>query len=148
MNEFEIINSTDNKIDELDELRNVVEFALKYQKVENAIFNIIIVDEEEIHKINREYRGKDSVTDVISFALEDDKVFIETDFRVLGDIYVCIEKVKSQAEEYGHSFKRELAYLTIHGLLHLLGYDHMTSEEEKIMNEVEEMILNEYGIKR
>lgn len=148
MNEFEIINSTDNKIDELDELRNVVEFALKYQKVENAIFNIIIVDEEEIHKINREYRGKDSVTDVISFALEDDKVFIETDFRVLGDIYVCIEKVRSQAEEYGHSFKRELAYLTIHGLLHLLGYDHMTSEEEKIMNEVEEMILNEYGIKR
>lgn len=148
MNEFEIINSTDNKIDELDELRNVVEFALKYQKVENAIFNIIIVDEEEIHKINREYRGKDSVTDVISFALEDDKIFVETDFRVLGDIYVCIEKVKSQAEEYGHSFKRELAYLTIHGLLHLLGYDHMTSEEEKIMNEVEEMILNEYGIKR
>jgi len=148
MNEFEIINSTDNKIDELDELKNVVEFALKYQKVENAIFNIIIVDEEEIHKINREYRGKDSVTDVISFALEDDKVFVETDFRVLGDIYVCIEKVKSQAEEYGHSFKRELAYLTIHGLLHLLGYDHMTSEEEKIMNEVEEMILNEYGIKR
>ena len=148
MNQFEIINNTNEEIKELDQVKDLVEFALKYQDIDNAIFNIIIVSEDEIHKINKLYRNKDCVTDVISFALEDDETFIETDFRVLGDIYVCLSKAKKQAEEYGHSFLREISFLTIHGLLHLLGYDHMTKEEEKIMFNLEEMILNEYGIKR
>jgi len=148
MNKFEIINETNEEIKELSEIEKLLEFALKYQKVENAIFNIIIVDEETIRNINREYRGKDSITDVISFALEDDESFIETDFRILGDIYICLNRAKSQALEYGHSFLRELSFLTIHGLLHLLGYDHMTLDDEKVMFNLQEMILNEYGIKR
>ena len=148
MNKFEIINETNEEIKELSEIEKLLEFALKYQKVENAIFNIIIVDEETIQNINREYRGKDSITDVISFALEDDESFIETDFRILGDIYICLNRAKSQAIEYGHSFLREISFLTIHGLLHLLGYDHMTESDEKVMFKLQEMILDEFGIKR
>lgn len=148
MNSFEINNLTGEDIKELDEVRKVVEFALKYQNINSAIFNIIIVDEETIRKLNKDYRNKDSVTDVISFALEDDKTFIKSDVRVLGDIYICLKRAKDQAKEYGHSFLRELSFLTVHGLLHLLGYDHMKKEDEKIMFELQERILNEYGIKR
>ena len=148
MNKFEIINETNEEIIELKDVKNVVEFALKYQNIDKAIFNIIIVDEATIQEINKTYRGKDSVTDVISFALEDDKSFIQTDYRILGDIYICLNKAKNQSIEYGHSFLRELSFLTIHGLLHLLGYDHMEKEEEEIMFNLQEMILNEYGIKR
>ena len=148
MNKFEIINETKEEIKELSEIEKLLEFALKYQKINNAIFNILIVDEKTIQDINREYRGKDSITDVISFALEDDESFIQTDFRILGDIYICLNRAKSQAIEYEHSFLRELSFLTIHGLLHLLGYDHMILEDEKVMFNLQEMILNEYGIKR
>ena len=148
MNKFEIINETSDEITELTEVEKVVEFALKYQSIDNAIFNIIIVDDETIHKLNKEYRGKDSVTDVISFALEDDDTFVKTEYRILGDIYICVNKAKSQALEYGHSFLREISFLTIHGLLHLLGYDHMVKEEEEVMFKLQEMILNEYGIKK
>ena len=148
MNKFEIINETSVEIDELCEISKVVNFALKYLNINNTIFNIIIVDENTIQKINREYRNKDNETDVISFALEDDKTFIETEYRILGDIYICLNRAKNQSIEYGHSFLRELSFLTIHGLLHLLGYDHMNTEDEKVMFNLQEMILNEYGIKR
>lgn len=147
MNSFEIINETSENIKELKEIKRLVEFALKYQKIENAIFNIIIVDEERIKYLNKNYRNKDSITDVISFALEDDDSFVQTDIRILGDIYICLEKAKDQSIEYGHSFLRELSFLTVHGLLHLLGYDHMKKSEEKIMFKLQEMILNEFGIK-
>ena len=99
-------------------------------------------------EINKNYRGKDSVTDVISFALEDDKSFIKTDIRILGDIYICYQRALSQSKEYGHSILRELSFLSIHGLLHLLGYDHMNEEDEKIMFDLQERILDKYGIKR
>ncbi len=148
MNTFEIINETDEVIEELEEVKNVVLFALNYQKISNALFNIIIVDEEKIRELNKNYRNKDSVTDVISFALEDDNTFIKTDVRVLGDIYICIKRAREQAKEYGHSLLRELSFLSIHGLLHLLGYDHMTKEEEKVMFDLQEVILSECGIKR
>ena len=148
MNSFEIINETNEDIKELEEIKKLVNFALEYQKLNNAIFNIIIVDEEKIQYLNKNYRNKDSVTDVISFALEDDSTFIKTDMRILGDIYICLKRAKAQSIEYGHSFLRELSFLTIHGLLHLLGYDHMNEEDEKIMFKLQEMILNEYGIKK
>ena len=148
MNNYEIINKTDEKIVELEEVKKLVDFALEYNKINNAVFNIIIVDEKEIQEINRDYRNKDSVTDVISFALEDDNTFVKTDFRILGDIYICLKRAKDQAEEYNHSFLREISFLTIHGLPHLLGYDHMNKEDEKIMFRLQEMILNEYGIKK
>lgn len=148
MNNFEIINETNENIKELEEVKKLVEFALKYQNLNNVLFNIIIVDEEKIQYLNKNYRNKDSVTDVISFALEDDDTFIQTDVRILGDIYICLKRAKDQALEYGHSFLREISFLTIHGLLHLLGYDHMNEEDEKIMFKLQEMILNEYGIKK
>lgn len=148
MNEFEIINEAEEEIEELSKLKDVVDFALKHENIENSIFNIIIVDEETIRELNKNYRGKDSVTDVISFALEDDDTFVKTDFRVLGDIYICLPRAKSQALEYGHSFFREISFLAVHGLLHLLGYDHMNKEDEKVMFTLQELILSEYGIKR
>ncbi len=148
MNQFEIINELNEDIKELSEVEKVVLFALNYQKITNAVFNIIIVDKNTIQKLNREYRNKDSVTDVISFALEDDNTFIKTDLRVLGDIYICLDRAKEQASEYGHSLLRELSFLSVHGLLHLLGYDHQTKEDESVMFGLQELILNEYGIKR
>lgn len=148
MNNFEIINETNENIEELDVVKSVINYALEQQKVNNSVFNIIIVDEEKIHSLNKEYRGIDRITDVISFALEDDNTFVKTDLRVLGDIYICLSKAKSQALEYGHSFLREICFLSIHGLLHLLGYDHMTKEEEEIMFSIQELILSGYGIKK
>ena len=148
MNEFELVKNIDEDIKELDEVKKFVNFALDYLKLENVVFNIIIIDNEQIHVINREYRGIDRPTDVISFALEDDDTFIKMDKRILGDIYISIEKARSQASEYGHTLLRELCFLTIHGILHLLGYDHMEKEEEKVMFELQERVLNAYGIIR
>lgn len=148
MNTYEIFNETDKDLtNEIAKLYELLEFTLKREKLENVEFNIIFVDSKTIHEINKTYRNVDRVTDVISFALEDNKT-IELDHRLLGDIYICIEKAEEQAKEYGHSFLRELAFLTIHGLLHLLGYDHMEKEEEKIMFQKQEDILNEFGIRR
>ena len=148
MNTYEIFNETDkNLAKEMDKLYKLLDFTLKREKLENVEFNIIFVDSKTIHEMNRTYRNVDRVTDVISFALEDNKT-IELDHRLLGDIYICIEKAEEQAKEYGHSFLRELSFLTIHGLLHLLGYDHMEKEEEEIMFKKQEDILNEFGIKR
>lgn len=131
-----------------DYLDDVVKCVLKHEDVKNACFSIIFVDSNEIQRINKEYRGMDKVTDVISFALEDTKDAIDNDIRVLGDIYICIPRMLEQAEDYGHSIKRELSFLTVHGLLHLLGYDHMNKEEEKVMFALQELILNEAGITR
>lgn len=128
-------------------LKKVIKRTMKYENVTNAYFSIIFVDNDEIKKINKEYRNNDSVTDVISFAFEDNEK-IKSKIRVLGDIYICIPRMIEQAENYGHSIKRELSFLTVHGLLHLLGYDHMEKEEEKVMFDLQERILNEEGITR
>lgn len=148
MNEVELIKKIDGEIKELDEVRKFIEFTLKDQKLDNVVFNVIIVDNVEIHKLNKEYRGIDRPTDVISFALEDDDTFIVMEKRILGDIYISIDKAKEQAKEYGHSLLRELCFLTVHGILHLLGYDHMEEQDEKVMFDLQERILNDYGIKR
>ena len=147
MNEINITNSTNETIDE-KLLYKVANYALEYEKVSNAVLNIIIVDNEYIHKINREYRGVDRETDVISFALEDDDTFVKLPIRVLGDIYISIDRVKSQALEYGHSETREISFLTVHGILHLLGYDHMNEEDEKKMFGLQNELLDGYNIKR
>lgn len=129
-------------------LDDVIKKVLKHEHVKNAYFGIIFVDLKEIQRINKEYRGIDSVTDVISFALEDTSDNIQIDMRILGDIYVCIPKMIEQANIYGHSIKRELSFLVVHGLLHLLGYDHMDVQDEKVMFGLQELILNEAGITR
>ena len=145
MNTFEIINETDEKIVELKKINELIDFALKKEKLDNVEFNIIIVNNERIKQINKEYRNIDRETDVISFALEDYKD-ITLPYRLLGDIYISIDKAKSQAVDYGHSLLRELGFFSIHGLLHLLGYDHIKEEEEKVMFTRQEEILNEFGL--
>ena len=146
MNEYVI---TDNNLySDYGYLEEVINLTLKHEKVDKACFSIIFVTEEEIRRINREYRNIDRVTDVISFAFEDSKDLVYNDIRVLGDIYICIKRMQEQAQEYGHSEKRELAFLTVHGLLHLLGYDHMTLEDEKEMFGLQELVLNEANITR
>ena len=144
---YEVINETNYDIKELETIVKLLDYVVKRENIEEALFNVIIVGNDKIHEINKAYRNVDRVTDVISFALEDEP-FVNLDIRVLGDIYISYDKAKEQSEEYGHSLERELSFLTIHGLLHLLGYDHMEKEEEKIMFEKQELILNEFGISR
>ena len=129
-------------------LDEVINLALEEEKAINSIFSITFVDEKRIQEINREYRKIDKVTDVISFAFEDNLDIIYDGFRFLGEIYICIPRMKEQAVMYGHSEKRELAFLTVHGVLHLLGYDHIEKEDEEEMFEKQEMILNGANIKR
>lgn len=148
MNYIEIFNNYKEDIKDLDILKSFIDFSVNKLDLENVMFNVIIVDNESIHKINKEYRGIDRPTDVISFALEDEKQIDIPNMRVLGDIYISYDKVIEQAEEYKHSRKRELCFLGIHGLLHLLGYDHMNEEEEKEMFKLQKELLEEYGIKK
>ena len=142
-----IFNKTEEKIDK-SFVRKVVKHTLKKMEAEKSEVNIIFVGLEEIHEINKTYRNVDRPTDVISFALEDTEDVTVYEERVLGDIYICLDKVHEQAKEYGHTEIRERAFLIVHGLLHLLGYDHMIKEEEKIMFGLQEEILNEMGITR
>lgn len=145
---FEIFNNTNKEIEEIKKLEKYIEFIVNKLELEKAIFNIIFVDNEEIHNINKEYRNIDRVTDVISFALEDNKDIVYEDFRLLGDIYIAIDVAYDQAIEYNHSREREVCFLATHGILHLLGYDHMTIEEEKEMFDKQEELLNAFEIKR
>ena len=110
----------------------------------NYFTDVTIVNDEEIHKINREYRKVDRPTDVISFAFLDDKnegKLVGDAPISLGEIIISYEKAESQAIEYGHSIDREMSFLFVHGLLHLLGYDHMKEEDEKVMFGLQDQIL-------
>lgn len=149
MNKVELFNQTEKEITELDTVLKVLDSALKKENLDNVSFNLIIVDNEYIHELNRDYRNIDRETDVITFALEDeDSIILPNDERVLGDIYISIDKAESQALEYGHSLLRELSFLAVHGFYHLLGYDHMRPEDEKVMFKKQEEVLEEYGISR
>lgn len=142
------INNEFGYSEDYDYLDSLIERVLTREKATDSVFSIIFVDNEKNHELNKQFRGVDRPTDVISFALEDaEEEFLST-IRVLGDIYISIPKMQEQAKEYGHSEKRELAFLVVHGLLHLLGYDHQTEEEEKVMFQIQEEMLNEEGISR
>ena len=146
-NENIVTNLTNYQINEKD-IINVSNITFKVLDINNPVFNVVLVDEDKIREINRIYRKKDSVTDVISFAFEEsDKINID-DIRFLGEIYICVKRAEEQAKEYGHSFKREICYLTVHGLLHLLGYDHIKEEDKVVMRQMEERILEEYDTRR
>ncbi|MFX3674420.1 MAG: rRNA maturation RNase YbeY [Paenisporosarcina sp.] len=115
--------------------------------------SVSFITNAEIQEINRVYRGKDTPTDVISFAMEElgegeMDIKIEGAPRLLGDILISVERAKEQASDYGHSEERELGFLAIHGFLHLLGYDHLEEEEEKEMNNKQEEILQSFGLRR
>ena len=146
MNQYEINDNYGyQNYEYLDE---VITKVFEHENVHNAICSIIFVDNEEIHQINKERRGVDRATDVISFALEDSPDDFD-EFRILGDIFISIPKMQEQAKEYGHSEKRELSFLVVHGLLQLLGYDHMKSKkDEEIMFSLQDEILESLNILR
>ena len=133
-------------------IENVISEALKYEGVsDNTEISVTIVDNEEIRKINNKFRNIDRATDVLSFPLIDfDNEDLPNDGSkiYLGDIIISIERAKEQANEYGHSLDREVGFLTAHSMLHLLGYDHMVPEEEKVMFAKQEEILSNLGLKR
>ncbi len=138
----------------------------KYQNIVNKVFevcfkkedlydyeiyvSVIISDENYIKEINAKYRNIDSVTDVLSFPMfeKDEIEEAKKNKEVLGDIIVCLPRVKQQAEEYGHSEEREFAYMLVHGFYHLMGYDHMQEDEKKQMREKEEAVLKELNLER
>ena len=136
-----------------EQIDYLLTFAKKQENIESdAELSVTFVDKDEIQNINKVYRDKDKVTDVISFALEEEEPDIDMNDleipRVLGDIIICTDVAQEQAESYGHSFERELGFLALHGFLHLLGYDHMTEDDEKEMFGRQDAILNSYGLTR
>ncbi len=139
---------------QIEELTNLLNQAAVMEDIpDETELSVTFVTNERIHEINKQYRNKDTPTDVISFAMEEmgeGELEITGDDlpRILGDIIISAEIAKNQAEEYGHSFLRELGFLTVHGFLHLLGYDHMNEQEEKKMFSRQDEILNEYGLTR
>ena len=137
----------ENKLKEEKKEKALVKEIEEYKKIID-FEKTSIEFKEEIKKINRECRNIDKVTDVISFAFEDNEEILYNNIRVLGDIYICIPRMLKQARDYGHSEKRELSFLTVHGLLHLLGYDHISKSDEEKMFALQELILNGENIKR
>jgi probable rRNA maturation factor len=140
--------------EEMSQIEKILNFVSDRQNIEpQSELSITFVNNERIQEINREYRQKDKPTDVISFAMEElgegeVEILGINQPRILGDIIISVPKTKEQAEEYGHSFIRELGFLAVHGLLHLLGYDHETEEDEKLMFSLQRELLDEYGLKR
>ena len=131
-----------------DELRSNIENSIKIcllQELNNDNYEISLsfVSEEEIKDLNRDYRNKDSVTDVLSFPLEDD---FQVQTNLLGDIIICCKRAVEQAKEYNHSIKREIVYLVVHSMFHLLGYDHIDESDKIIMRNKEKSALKEIGI--
>ncbi|KAF1679586.1 rRNA maturation RNase YbeY [Bacillus mexicanus] len=152
---IDIVDETGSVSEEmLKEVENLLQFAADREGIQDeAEVSVTIVSNEDIQQINKEYRGKDTPTDVISFALEEEGEgeveIVGADMPpVLGDIIISADRTREQAEEYNHSFKRELGFLAVHGFLHLLGYDHMTKEEEKEMFTKQKDLLDAYGLKR
>ncbi|HAQ08628.1 MAG TPA: rRNA maturation RNase YbeY [Bacillus bacterium] len=140
--------------EEISEIENLLNFAGAKEKIQTGSeLSVTFVSNERIQEINREYRDKDRPTDVISFAMEElgegELEVIGADIpRVLGDIIISVPKAREQADEYNHSVMRELGFLAVHGFLHLLGYDHITKEDEKKMFERQKEILDGYGLER
>lgn len=148
-------NPYGKEFDWLNERYNeIAKAAFSYLDVkENYEVDVSLVDDETIHQINRDYRNVDRVTDVISFAFNDDKdpadqINSSEVQKMLGEILICLPQAKRQAAEIGNTLERELSFLFTHGLLHLLGYDHMTPEDEAIMFPLQEKILSLVGDKK
>lgn len=142
--EYDIVD--DYGYENYDYLYEVIDYTMKKLDIKDSVFDIIFIDDEKMQNMNKTYRGIDRTTDVLSFALNDNK-HINPILNSLGDIFISIPKMKSQAIEYGHSEKRELSFLTVHGILHLLGYDHMKKEDEEVMFGLQKEILDELNIK-
>lgn len=130
--------------DILDILNLVVDKSLEVLEMKGDYeISISFVNNEEIRELNRDYRGVDSETDVLSFPMDDDMI---VPIPLLGDIIISVEKALEQSKHYGHSLNREIAYLTAHSMLHLCGYDHMQDDEKKLMRDKEKEIMKRAGI--
>ena len=146
-------NQTEVEIsEEIIELAKIaINKILEIEQIENdGEISLLIVDSEEIKSINKEFRGKDEVTDVLSFP-QYEKLFKEvdkTEYLVIGDIVICAKRAMQQAVEYNHGIEREFAYLVVHGMYHLIGLDHINKEDKKVMREKEEIVLGALNIKR
>ncbi|TNK90859.1 rRNA maturation RNase YbeY [Fructilactobacillus sanfranciscensis] len=159
--DLEIYDETNGQVSEDQKklIKNVLDFAAKKIGLKaNTEMSVTMVKNDRIQEINRDYRKVDRATDVISFAIEDENddefpVMMSDEMKAeipenIGDIFVSIDKVNEQADFLGHSVDRELGFLIVHGFLHLNGYDHMKSEDEKVMFDLQRKILNEYGLKK
>ena len=145
----------ENKATEKKEYENIIESVCKegayiYGLDEDAELSVVLCDNAYIHELNKTYRNIDRPTDVLSFALNEgeEEGYDGPDTKLLRDIVISLDKTREQSEEYGHSFERELAYLTVHGMLHILGYDHMTDEDKAEMRKEEEFVLQRLGFVR
>lgn len=149
-----IMDNRQDKIEVRDELmntiKNVTKECLQYEGFDmDYEISLSFVDNNEIHKLNKLYRGIDRETDVLSFPLMgDDEFDIELEEKALGDIVISMEKALEQSKEYNHSYEREVAFLVCHSMFHLMGYDHDTEENTKIMRSKEEAVLVKLGIVR
>ena len=153
---LECVNEEDSKYEEM--ISKAAEAVLECENHDfDAEISVTLTDNDEIREINREHRGIDKETDVLSFPLYDfetpsvfdeAQVSIDGVVRVLGDIVISVEKIIAQAAEYGHSVEREMSYMTVHSMLHLLGYDHMTDEDKALMRSREEKVMEYLNINR
>ncbi|MDD4188355.1 MAG: rRNA maturation RNase YbeY [Bacilli bacterium] len=143
MNQFDIIDEVGYK--SYDFLEEILKFTLKKLAVKNACFSVILTSDEVIKELNTKYRGISKTTDVLSFALNDG-VHLTSPINMLGDIYISVPVMIKQAKDYQTGEVRELSFLTLHGLLHLLGYNHETKEDEEAMFKLQKEILDEKKI--
>lgn len=142
------INFVNERNDDVSKYVKIIKKVFKKVK-SKMFFNVIFVDNDTIQQINCDYRGIDRVTDVITFALhENPEEILKGAEYELGDVFICVERALEQAADYGHSVDREMGFLAVHGYLHLIGYDHMTLEDEKEMFTLQEEILAKAKLKR
>ena len=135
----------------IDNVTKAAEMVGELYGVENGEVSVTLTDNAYIHTLNRQYRGIDRPTDVLSFALnesEEPEIDGGLDVNVLGDLIISVERAEEQAADYGHSVRREMAFLTVHGMLHLLGYDHMEDEERAEMEAEQRFVMEKLGIPR
>ena len=146
-NKIEIVYEGQIAEQEAELIRNAAETALSEEKQPGDV-TVMITDEEQIRILNRDFRNIDRVTDVLTFPAWEGEQLATVPDGYLGDIAICYKRAEEQSKEYGHSIDRELAFLTIHGCLHLCGYDHLEPDEEKIMRARQTEILNKLGLRR
>lgn len=130
------------KISEYEAVKKAALGALKHENALDRSVSVVLTDNETIHKFNREYRNVDRPTDVLSFPSDEGEQLLMPPDGFLGDIMISVPKAEAQGAELGHSTERELMFLTVHGILHLLGYDHIRPEDEKVMLKAQQNIIS------
>lgn len=148
-----INNETNEDINIKNDLEKVIREVLTVEKVdqEKCEISLSFVDEEKIRQLNKDFRSIDRVTDVLSFPIEDffnedRENILEKPYLMLGDVVICLDVARKQADDLGHSFEREIMYLTCHSILHLLGYDHIEDDDKKIMRAKEKEVMKNLGV--